>query len=85
MSRHDKLIKRLLSKPTDFKYNELRTLLNYMGYTESNMGKSSGSRVAFINETNKHIIRLHKPHPKNILKMYQIELIIQELQKEDLI
>lgn len=81
MSKHEKLLKRLLSKPNDFKYSELSTLLTHLGYHEIKKGKSSGSRVAFINENNKHMIRLHKPHPKNILKMYQIDLIIQELEK----
>ncbi len=42
-------------------------------------GKSSGSRVAFINIHTKHIIRLYKPHPGNELKKYQIDLILKEL------
>lgn len=85
MSRHAKLIKRLRSKPTDFKYSELLTLLTHMGYRKIKKGKSSGSRVAFINEKTSHMIRLHKPHPKNILKLYQIDLIIQELEKMELL
>jgi hypothetical protein len=85
MSKKEKLVERLLSKPKDFSYAELKSLLNGLGYSESNKGKTSGSRVAFLNEMNSHIIRLHKPHPKNILKTYQIELIIEELQKENLL
>lgn len=85
MSKKEKLVERLLSKPKDFSYDELKSLLTGFGYAESNKGKTSGSRVAFINEKNSHIIRLHKPHPKNILKSYQIDLIIEELQKENLI
>ncbi len=52
-----------------------------MGYSEFNRGKTSGSRVLFVNERSSHIIRLHKPHPKNILKTYQVDMIIEELQK----
>jgi len=63
----------------DFTYNELRKLLTHLGYEESQSGKTSGSRVAFIHKDSKHIIRLHKPHPNNELKQYQIEQIIDEL------
>ncbi|UTC75204.1 type II toxin-antitoxin system HicA family toxin [Treponema sp. OMZ 792] len=80
MSRDEKLIKRLLSKPRDFTYNELKRLLKALGYVETQSGKTSGSRVAFINLSDGHIIRLHKPHPNNELKQYQIEQIIYELQ-----
>ena len=85
MSKEEKLLKRLLSIPNDFTYNELRSLLNHLGYVESQSGKTSGSRVAFINEREKHIIRLHKPHPGNELKRYQIEQLIEELQSRSLI
>jgi hypothetical protein len=85
MSRQDKLIKRLLRNPKDFSYDELKSLLNGLGYSESNKGKTSGSRVAFINKINSHIIHLHKPHPKNILKSYQVGLIIEELKKQNLL
>ncbi|MES0490574.1 MAG: type II toxin-antitoxin system HicA family toxin [Leptospirales bacterium] len=85
MSKQEKLLKRFLSKPNDFKYTELATMLSKMGYNEIKKGKSSGSRVAFVNEKTKHMIRLHKPHPKNILKLYQIELIIQEFKKMELL
>lgn len=79
MSKDEKLIKRLLSKPKDFTYNELRRLLTLLGYSESQSGKTSGSRVAFFHEKTQHVIRLHKPHPNNELKQYQIEQIIEEL------
>ena len=79
MGKHDKLIKKLKTKPKDFTYNELKTLLIGLGYEELLKGKTSGSRVAFLHQKTKHLIRLHKPHPKNILKMYQINLILDEL------
>lgn len=85
MSGKEKLLTRLLQRPKDFSYSELKTLLIGLGYEELNKGKTSGSRVAFTNQITNHIIRLHKPHPKNILKSYQIDLIIEELKKEKLI
>lgn len=81
MSKKEKILKRFLQKPQDFTYDELRTLLSQYGYSELSSGKTSGSRVAFINDETNHLIRLHKPHPKNILKNYQIEQIIEELQR----
>ena len=37
-----------------------------LGYKEDNFGKTSGSAIRFINDK-RHIIRLHKPHPNNIV------------------
>lgn len=85
MGKADKLLKRFLSKPRDFTYDELKRLLKSFGYEESKMGKTSGSRVAFINSKTKHIIRLHKPHPKPELKHYQLNDIEEELRKRGLI
>jgi hypothetical protein len=85
MSKKEKLLSRLLLRPKDFSYSELKSVLTGFGYSESNQGKTSGSRIAFVNKQSSHVIRLHKPHPKNILKKYQIDMIIEELQKENLI
>lgn len=81
MSKLEKEIERLKSKPKDFTYNEAKFLLNKLGFIEDNKGKTSGSRVAFIN--NKNIkIELHKPHPGNMLKPYQIKDLLNKLFKE---
>jgi predicted RNA binding protein YcfA (HicA-like mRNA interferase family) len=82
MTKAEKLINRFLSRPKDFKYNELLKLLSGLGYKEQ---QGSGSRVVFSNERIKHNIKLHKPHPGNILKRYQIDLIIQELKSNELL
>lgn len=83
MSKFDKLKERLLTEPKDFTYDELKTLLSGMGYSESNKGKTSGSRVAFLNPVTNHIIRIHKPHPKNIIKQYALRFIIDELKVQN--
>jgi predicted RNA binding protein YcfA (HicA-like mRNA interferase family) len=85
MSKIDKLIRRLLSRPKDFKYEELVKILKHFGYEEVKKGKTAGSRRAFIHKTTNHIIRLHKPHPGNILKMYIIDYMIEELENQGLI
>lgn len=81
MSRKEKLLKRLKSKPKDFTYDETRTLLLQLGFEEDQKGKTSGSRVVFINETENISIELHKPHPNNVLKVYQINELIKKLKK----
>lgn len=78
MSRLEKAIKRLKSKPKDFTYDEAKNILNNLGYIEDNKGKTSGSRVTFINKDYKKI-ELHKPHPNNILKPYQINRLLNKL------
>jgi hypothetical protein len=85
MSKKEKLKRRLAAKPKDFSYAELKTLLVGLGYSEDHKGKTSGSRVVFIRSENGHLISLHKPHPGNILKTYQINQLIDELKKEGLI
>ncbi len=84
MSRKEKLIKRFLRRPKDFSWEELSSLLTVLGFEEVNTGKTRGSRRRFINEAGV-ILTLHKPHPHNILKRYQIEQIIEILQGENLL
>lgn len=85
MSKAGKLLKRFLSKPKDFTFEELARLLKSFGYEEVKTGKTSGSRVAFINYETKHIIRLHKPHPKPDLKRYQLDNVEDELKSKGII
>lgn len=84
MSKKEKLLEKLKSKPKDFTYEELKVLLNYLGFIENNKGKTSGSRVVFLNANDVKIV-LHKPHPRNILKPYQIKDVIEVLEKGGLI
>ena len=80
MSKIDKLIIRLLSYPKDFTFDELKTLLVSFGYKEV---RGAGSRVCF--SKGNHKIKLHKPHPGNMLKMYQLVLIVEGLTLKGLI
>jgi len=79
MGRSIKLLERLLARPKNFTYDELKKLLLSSGCFEANKGKTSGSRVAFVHKETGTILRLHKPHPNNELKVYQIKLVIEFL------
>jgi hypothetical protein len=85
MGKHEKLISKLKSRTTNFTYQDLKSLLTGFGYNEKQQGKTSGSRVAFVHLRTKHILRLHKPHPANQLKMYQIDLILNELKEQEIL
>lgn len=74
MSKKDKLIERFLSRPSDFHMNEMVRLLGYFGFTEVKKGKTSGSRVTFMNKEGVPIY-MHKPHPGGIMKGYQLKQV----------
>ena len=78
MSKKEKLIRRFLSMPSDFHYDELVKLLGYYGFNEVPKGKTSGSRVKFEDAAVVPII-LHKPHPTGIMKKYQMKQIKEVL------
>jgi hypothetical protein len=81
MTKQEKLLKRFLSKPNNFSYLEIKRLLQGLGYAEIKTGKTSGSRVAFYNEKDRHLIRIHKPHPQNKVKRYILDYLEVELKK----
>ena len=81
MGKKEKQIERLLSRPKDFTFSELSSLLKSLGYFEDNKGRTSGSRVAFVNPENGNIIRLDKPHPGNELKSYLVNYVINKLKE----
>lgn len=85
MSKHEKILKELLTRSQKFSYNELKKLLTSFGYIKIKTGKTSGSCVVFYNSETQHIIRLYKPHPRNILKRYQMDLITKELKNMEII
>ncbi len=84
MTRQEKLIKRLLSKPRDFTWEELKKVLAGFNFKEVKTGKTGGSRTRFVNPSGV-IINLHKPHPHNTLKIYQIEIVVEILEQEELL
>ena len=65
--------------PVDFHYDELVKLVGYFGFTEMKKGKTSGSRVKFVNVEGISLI-MHKPHPSGILKRYQMKQVKEVLE-----
>lgn len=81
MAQIQKLVRRLLSRPKDFSWDELVKVLAYFGYSELGTGKTGGSRRKFVDDT-RNILSLHKPHPGNILKHYQLNEVIEHLKEK---
>ena len=79
--KFDKLMERLSRIPSDFTYDEAKTILVHLGYYEDVKGKTSGSRVVFYREKDKASIMLHKPHPSNIMKRYAVNFLLEEIRK----
>jgi predicted RNA binding protein YcfA (HicA-like mRNA interferase family) len=85
MSKYEKLIARLLSLPKDFTFIELTTVLKRLGFDVSHLGATSGSRVAFINKETGDIIRIHKPHPKNVIGPSTLKDVVTQLKDKNFI
>ncbi len=83
MGKKDKLIQKLKTIPKDFTFDEMLSLLEYLGFSVSNKGKTSGSRIKFYKGD--MVIILHKPHPRKELLEYQLKQILDILMKEGLI
>ena len=81
MSRRDKLMAKLQRRPKDFAWEELAALLKLLGYAQTKPGRTGGSRRRFVHPT-LTTITLHKPHPKNTLKAYTIDDILEFLKRE---
>lgn len=84
MSKKEKLIQRLKSRPKDFTFEEMQTLLEMLGFEADNKEKTSGSRVLFCKNGCKSI-RLHKPHSRKALLPAQGADLINALDEEGLI
>lgn len=82
MSRFEKALARLNSRPEDFTWQELQTVMNHLGYEEL---KGGGSRRKFINRKTNALVSLHEPHPASILKLYAVDIIIEHLKEQSLL
>lgn len=83
MSKKDKLIERLLKKPKDFTFDEMESLLLYLGYQLKQGGTGSG--VKFIKDGSNEVINFHKPHPNGVLKRYVLDQVTEKLRKDGLL
>ena len=79
MSQKEKLIAKLKARSDSFTFAEAESLLGMLGYKRDNKGRTSGSRVIFINEVINDNIMLHKPHPRKELLDYQTKQLLDFL------
>jgi hypothetical protein len=79
MTKRQKLIERLQSRPTDFEWPELKPLMESFGYELSTAG---GSGRKFIHPQTRATLFMHEPHPGKILKAYQVREAIRFLKQE---
>lgn len=82
MSKFEKALIRLKSRPKNFTWAELQRIMAHFGYEETAAG---GSRRKFINVRTKVSISLHEPHPRPEMKMYAIDIVIEHLKEEGLL
>ena len=79
MSKFEKAVARLKSRPKDFCWAELQHIMNHFGYEEI---KGGGSRRKFINSRTNVSFSLHEPHPRPEIKMYALNIVIEHLKEE---
>ena len=79
MSKSEKAIERIKSRPKDYTYTEAKGLLSQLGFVEYSKGKTSGSRVKFYREEDQKIILLHKPHPSDVMKPGAVKELVEFL------
>ena len=81
MGKKEKLLEKLLSRPTpkDFKTGDLITLMQKCGCRYFEGGRGSG--IGFYHEATKRILQFDAPHPGNELYGYQIKKVIAFLKE----
>jgi predicted RNA binding protein YcfA (HicA-like mRNA interferase family) len=84
VTRKEKLIARVRSRPSDFSWEELVRVLESLGYSSVKTGKSGGSRRRFVHPS-APMISVHEPHPANIVKRYVLDEVVRLLTEENLI
>lgn len=87
MSKHDKVLKRILSKPVpaDITWNQLKGVLFSLGYEEVKTGKTGGSRRRFFHKGKDALITLHEPHPSSIVKKGCLSDVVTHLREHGFI
>jgi len=85
MGTKEKLIERFKRQPKDFTFQELTRLFQILGFEVSQKGKTSGSRVEFINKEKELSYGAHKPHPDSAIKSYVMKQVLEFLTSNKLI
>jgi len=81
VSKADKLLRRLESRPKDFTWDEALTVLKHCGFHPvATSSKSTGSHRKFIGPDGRYL-QISQPHPENILKPYQVKDLLDILRE----
>lgn len=81
MGTHEKRIEKLKDFNKSITFDEVNSILIYLGFELNNKGKTSGSRVLYIRVKDNTKIMLHKPHPGNEIKSYARKQLIKTLEE----
>ena len=84
MSKLDKLVQSFLSKPVNYSWGELKSLLEGFGCSSGSGRKTGVQRVKFLHPQHPPLI-LHKLRSATVLKRYQVDQIAEFLKKEGLL
>lgn len=85
MGTKEKLIERFKRQPKDFSFVELTHLFRIFGFELSQKGKTSGSRVEFVNIEKELSYGAHKPHPDSAIKSYVMKQVLEFLTSNKII
>jgi hypothetical protein len=85
MGTKEKLIERFKRQPKDFTFDDLTRMFRILGFELSQKGKTSGSRVEFVNNEKELSFGAHKPHPDSAIKSYVMKQILEFLSSNNLI
>lgn len=84
MPNWKKIEERLINENKNITYDELVMFMKHYGFAEINKGKTSGSRVGFVDVNGKSFY-LHKPHPQKEVDIKVIKLLHLFLEREGFI
>lgn len=81
MSKLSKTLARIQATPTpsDFKWDELQSLLERLGYK---CISGQGARRKFVHEETKALISLHKPHPSPDVGKKCLDTVVEFLKDQ---
>lgn len=82
MSKFDKLVDRLRSRPTDYAWDDAINLLKRCGFELiKRKGKGQASHRRFRRPDDGTYFHIAEPHPGHVLKMYQVDELLEVLRE----
>lgn len=77
VSKKQKLLFKLRSRPKDMTWDEAKTLLSKCGFEDVSSGGGAGRM--FVHAKTRIKLRLHEPHPNNTLLPYMVKELFNAL------